>query len=665
MSRYDPAVRATDAVHTETPSYAFAVARLWYRAGAPSRAEELIDEWRRQALDARADDTAVREADTALAWLAIRMRWANYRPTATAPLRQAPGAGAALSAALGYLADGDASLNAGDVLAGLTTQVPGWLGADIAAEVRLASAADAPDLLARIATLRDFDPLTACQLATALALREATSSPYGSATPGTIRLVRELYEAIPARAELPSWGSTGTDNAPDNPWYWWRLRWSVLDGSRPADAPVEFPVTPELLSPFGASRPGSGASSVQSRRRSGSGRPIWTVFQLVAVAGAAVAGVFLSTNSGGSAAAAGWVGIAAAVLGAIVAFATDTGGRVLRRLARPFVLTVTVFDDPREITVKQDYDRAGGWLSWLLRPVLPRRWGPAPRGDERRREPPLRVTASLGAFASVATVLDPRASRSEQDLEHDLADVTAEDMWRCVWVRNIAGPQHPWPEGTVVVGGPDEWAGALNAAYRRARTRRVARPEWWRPARPPLRVVHQVGLPVEAGQGVVMQVSHGGDLRAAKQEAYWSPVSGTESAADIDIPMSGAWLTVIQVTPADTTSRRDARTASLMRRLALDTQRETGNWVLAVPAVPAGVAREIWRTLGRLARRRHVSRHALVRCAGQVKRLIVTAGDAPANGAAAWITPATARDIAQDVLLIGPWDNQEVSQPRD
>src|SRR6185437_15706319 len=240
------------------------------------------------------------------------------------------------------------------------------------------------------------------------------SSASRRAAPGTIRLVRERYEAIPARAGLPPWGSTGTDNAPDSLWYWWRLRWSVLDGSGPADAPVPVPAPPELLPYFEASRPGT--SPVRPRRRSRSEWAIWTVLQLVTVVGTAVAGVFLSTNSGGLVGTAGWLTAGAAVLGGISAFATQTGGRVLRRLARPFVLTVTVFDDPREIAVRQDYDRAGGWLSSLLRPVLPRRWGPAPRGDGRRRESALRGTASLEAFGSVATVLDPRASRSAQDL---------------------------------------------------------------------------------------------------------------------------------------------------------------------------------------------------------------------------------------------------------
>ena len=127
---YDPAARPTDAVHRETPSPFFALARSLYRSGLPSQAERVIDEWRQQALDTRADDAALREADAALAWLAFRMRWAGYRPTAMSALRQARGTGAALSAALGCLVDGESGLNPDDIIAELTACAPGWLRAE-------------------------------------------------------------------------------------------------------------------------------------------------------------------------------------------------------------------------------------------------------------------------------------------------------------------------------------------------------------------------------------------------------------------------------------------------------------------------------------------------------------------------------------------------------
>ena len=279
------------------------------------------------------------------------------------------------------------------------------------------------------------------------------------------------------------------------------------------------------------------------------------------------------------------------------------------------MLAVTVFDEPRlEVALEQRYDRGDsrGFRSWL---ILPRNWGPAPEADGRRAEPPLRDSAlEMRAFRCVPAVLDPSSSARSADWEHDLIDVSSGLTWRCVWVRSGDGSPRRWPNGGVTLTAPQEWLGALAEAYRSARSEQ-------RRDNPP-GVSHLMGLPVESGQGVVLQVSFGMDVRSQAQQLYWSPSSGSARAGSPP-PGSPAWLTVIQVTPEDGTFHHDANTAALTRRLALDTQLEMGSWVLALPALPPDVAREACRILGRLAKRRHVQRERLVKCVGDIKHLIV------------------------------------------
>src|SRR5262249_53193849 len=110
----------------------------------------------------------------------------------------------------------------------------------------------------------------------------------------------------------------------------------------------------------------------------------------------------------------------------------------------------------------------------------------------------------------------------------------------------------------------------------------------------------------------------------------------------------------IQVTPVEGTFHHDPSTAALTRRLALDLQRETGGWVLALPAVPVLVAEEIWRTLGAFARQhRAPGRQSLVSCVGEIKRKIIGAGSDQAGGTLP--DERIVHQVAQDVLLIGPW----------
>ena len=198
---------------------------------------------------------------------------------------------------------------------------------------------------------------------------------------------------------------------------------------------------------------------------------------------------------------------------------------------------------------------------------------------------------------------------------------------------------------------PEEWSSPLLQAYRPLlgptvnRSAGVAAVE----AAGTARVNHLMGLPVDTRSGPVLQVTQGEDIRTGRQQSY-STSSGAGSAS-LSTP---AWLTVIQVTPVDGPFHRDASAAALTRRLALDVQRETGGWVLALPAVPAAVAEEIWRALGAFAGLKQTPRRwNLVACVGEIKSRIVESGagqpDAtPPDGAAA-------HQVAQDVLLIGPW----------
>ena len=212
------------------------------------------------------------------------------------------------------------------------------------------------------------------------------------------------------------------------------------------------------------------------------------------------------------------------------------------------------------------------------------------------------------------------------------------------------------------------WAVVLTQRYDRALRRLNIRDA----GSAPPRLEHHVGLPVRSGHGIALQVRYGEDVRGEAREEYWRASSGAADDGGAHSRVghrSRAWLTVIQVTPGEGTASRDASrdasTAELTRQLALDAQRETGNWVLALPEVPFFVAREIWRTLDRFARRRRVRTRHLVRCVGQIKRQIVDSASEfsldPALAPGGRET--TARDVAQDVVLIGPWNRLETFVP--
>lgn len=662
---YDPALRPTDAVHTETPARFFAVARALFRSGLPAQAERVIEDWRKQAFDARADDAAVSEADAALAWLAIRMRWERYRPTVMTGLRGAPGVGAPLSAAVGYLVDGERGLDPRAIIAELTERGPRWLTAEIEYELRLVSDAPPPALtvpLYRTLLPGTGDPVTACQLLTAMALQESRAD--GAPTEDLMRRIRLSYSEIPAAAGLPDWGSAGTGNTADDVWYWWRLRWSLLDGSARGARPTMK--SPEL----GASRP---PDPDERPAVAGRGRlPVFAWAWLVSggLVGIGVASYLFATHGTGADYGAAWAAVAT-VLTAATAPLTGTGARWLRRLARPFVLAVTVLPDPPlGIEVEQGYDLGDGgrrW-SWLV-PALPRRLGPAPAADGILADPPLRAsTLALGSFGCVATVLDRRSSMEPTDWEHELADVAADLTWRCVWVRDAGGERPRCPRGSLVLNASQGWAVVLTQRYDRALRKLNTRDA----GSAPPRLEHHVGLPVRSGHGIALQVRYGEDVRGEAREEYWRASSGAADDGGAHSRVghrSRAWLTVIQVTPGEGTAlrdaSRDASTAELTRQLALDAQRETGNWVLALPEVPFFVAREIWRTLDRFARRRRVRTRHLVRCVGQIKRQIVdsASGFSLDPALAPGGRETTARDVAQDVVLIGPWNRLETFVP--
>jgi len=77
---YDPSPDR-DSLHRDIPPLGIAVATAWYRAGLPLRAEQALERRRQAAVAARADDRSVEQCETALLWLALRMRWRSYQPT--------------------------------------------------------------------------------------------------------------------------------------------------------------------------------------------------------------------------------------------------------------------------------------------------------------------------------------------------------------------------------------------------------------------------------------------------------------------------------------------------------------------------------------------------------------------------------------------------------
>jgi hypothetical protein len=356
-----------------------------------------------------------------------------------------------------------------------------------------------------------------------------------------------------------------------------------------------------------------------------------------------------------------FTGLALGVLGAIVANTTKVGGLLRRRLTRAFVLAVTIPPSPDlEMQVEQRLHYGIAFSIpgfWRWRPItdryvprLLRRLGPAPWADGGRIEPPLcDEDFRLRAFRSVAIVLDQESSQVPVAWEHDLIDVTVGSAWRCVWLRNVSpATELSWPEPRVALRVPEEWIGTLKKAYEPLLGGPVAGPPGVGlvEVSGQARIDHQIGLPVDTRSGPVLQVTQGDDVRTGREQSF-SPSYGPGYSA----PETSAWLTVVQVTPTDGPFYRDASTAALTRRLALDCQRETGAWVLALPAVPPSVAEEIWGLLGRFARRKRPARWwHLITCVGEIKRVIV---EGPADVAPE--ETSSARQVAQDVLLIGPW----------
>ena len=656
LPTYDPAVRPSDAVHEETPARFVAAARSLYRAGQPAKSEGVLDDWRKRALDARTEDATIRAADEALAWLAIRMRRPDYRPTAMSVLlSRPPGASSALAGALRVFVDGDSSLPPDEVIAELTSLTPPWLGGDIALELAVAFADEPPTTAVRerVEQLRRSDPVTACHLATALALRQRRD---GAGEPDTVELVSGLYAAIPATTGLPPWGCIGADSDPADPWSGWRARWALLDGSAPERGTPPVLFSPELRPPSSGPQPGTGPAIRRRTRRLVAPAALLVAAGAGAV-GVAGGGVYIVLAAVGLDETAAAAGVAAAVVGALGAIISPgrVGAALRRRLTRAFVLAVTVFPDPHlEVSAEQrvHYGRVFGgrglwrWPVIIDRkaPRLLRRWGPAPGADGCRVEPPLsdRVL-SHRSFRRAATVLDQDASGHADDWEHDLMDADAEQAYCCVWVRTVE-PTSPrsWPKPSAVLHVPEEWAGRLRKAYGPliGAPAKEARAAGRADLAATVRIDHRMGLPVDTRSGPVLQITQGEDIRTGRDQSFW-PSYAPASA----VTWPPAWLIVVEVTPVDGPFDRDPSMADLTRRLALDIQRETGSWVLVLPAVPPVIAEEIWQTLARFARRRrHARRWHLVTCVGEVKRAIVDSS-----------LPGAKRQVAQDVLLIGPW----------
>lgn len=642
--RYDPDLRPSDAVHDEVSPLFVAVARARYRAGRPRDAEQLLDDWRQRALDARAEDSTIRAADEALAWLATRMRWSNYRPTQLDGLLStgSPRA-AALVAALRWLADGvRPERSFPDLLAELR------FDPDIELEVRLTTAKAVPPdtaehALARIELLSTSDPLTACQVATALALALGRSDlPDPTLTGQVYSLVHSTYRALPPSSGLPPWGGTPTtsDLLPHDPWYGWRLRWSRFDGSaglRPPDPSPELVATSDISVPL----PGPGPQPPPSgpvaplRVRGPAARIVLSITAVGAVAAVLLA---LSAAPIGQLVAV-VVAIGCGLVAALIALRANLPGFVLRQT----ILQVSTFGGHATASIEPTTLLARLYLRLLPREVrlLARISDPRGRGEAAGCQglgsqpvlladaPPLnRLTGAL------AVVLDHGAAHQLTAWEHMVEVSGRSPLWRCIWVRDIS-PGRPWPwpaQAGVAVQAPTAWSRLLTRSY--ARTAEPVAPN------AEVRISHRVGVPVMTSRGPVLQVTEDEDLGSGKDQVY---VTATGTARQ------RAWLTVLQHTPDDGEWHRDPLSADLARHLALEVQREAGGWVLAVPAVPEQVARTVWAALATFASSPREPRRAdVVALVATVKEAVVTSGAGTAQADAA-------REVAQDVLLIGPW----------
>ena len=143
--------------------------------------------------------------------------------------------------------------------------------------------------------------MTACQLATALALRKRRD---GKTDPEGIELVRRRYDTIRATVRLPPWGSAGIGNEPGNPWYWWRLRWSLLDGSEPTHGETSALTSPEL-GPAAASSESSpsGVTASRPKRAADVAQTWFAVLGGLGAIGSAVFAVVLGGTNAGTVAA--------------------------------------------------------------------------------------------------------------------------------------------------------------------------------------------------------------------------------------------------------------------------------------------------------------------------------------------------------------------------
>jgi hypothetical protein len=592
-SRYDPdTARATDAIHDEVHPLFVAVARTYFRAAEPLEARGLLDQWREAALSTRQDDATVVAADRALLWLAAKMRWAGFRPSLVA---RALG-----STSPPLVAAADAVLRLTEV-AGPSRA--GWVPENLDQDLRLAIQVlddPTPELLRtalhRAVEIRARDPVTACQLATdvALALRAGSAAAGRLAEASTdheeytrtVATVHSFYRNIAPDGALPEWGSTGGGIRADDPWAGWRARWALLDGSRPDES---------------------------AGRRMG--------LDLFRIRGLGVLlGVFTVLSGVASLFVTRPVLFEPLSIGVLLLATLVVGGVLVGAAARPspgLLRRAYVSLRVDAGTVRAEF-RAARWsLRWLVlgsaRPVQVLAL-PVDRGL------PMDGWTVAG---TIAGVFEPPAGIEPVDWEGTLIDATSPRAPDCVMIRDVPGPALDRSAYGVRLTAPPGWTSRLLRHYRQPDSG---------PAR--ARVVHLVGDPVETGVGPVLQVS-GGTGDATEREAYWSSTTARPSA----------WLTVLQQTPDNEGwVSRDPEAAGVMRALAIDAARDSRGWVLAIPVLPDPLAERVWERLGAFAGRPCPTRLDVAALVADIKRTIASQGGTAAAG-------------TLDVLLLGPWTN--------
>jgi hypothetical protein len=593
VSRYDSgAAQATDAVHDEVRPLFVAAARTYFRAAEPLEARALLDQWRAAALSTREDDATVVAADRALLWLAAKMRWAGFRPSLVA---RALG-----STSPPLVAAADALLRLTEV-AGPSRA--GWVPDNLDQDLRIAIQvldAPSPELLRtalhRAVDIRARDPVTACQLATdvALAMRSgladagrlaAASTDHDDYT-RTVDIVRRIYRNIAPDGALPEWGSTGVGIRADDPWAGWRARWALLDGSR-ADESASRSVRLDryrirgLAVLLGVFVILFGTASLFVTRPA----LLEPLSLAIPLLGTLVIGVVLA-----AAAARPSPGLLSK---AYVSLRVDSGA------------------------VRAEF-RAARWsLRWLVvgsaRPVQVSTL-PVDRGL------PMDGWSVAG---TVAGVFEPPAGIEPVDWERTLIDATSPRAPDCVMIRDVPGPALDPSARGVRLTAPRGWITRLLRHYRQPDSG---------PER--ARIVHLIGDPVETSVGPVLQVSSRNSGGTAR-ESYWSSTTARPSA----------WLTVLQQTPDDDGwTGRDPAMAGVMRALAIDTARDSRGWVLAIPVLSEPLAEQVWERLGVFAGQACPTRLDLAALVADIKHTIASEG-----------TPAAA--VTLDVLLLGPWTN--------